>query len=42
MLSLHIAGLSAAFLGSVLMAGERLLWAVEVTDLVSVGKVASG
>lgn len=41
-LSLHIAGLSAAFLGSFRMAGKRLLRAVEVTDLVSVGKLASG
>lgn len=41
-LSLHIAGLSAAFLGTVLMASKHLLWAVEVTDLVSVEKVASG
>lgn len=41
-LSLHIAGLSVAFLGSHLMTGMRLLWAGEVTDLMSVGKVASG
>lgn len=41
-LSLHIAGLSAAFLGSAVMVDKLLLWAVEVTDLLSVGKVASG
>lgn len=41
-LSLHIAGLSVAFLGSLLMTSMHLLWAGKVTDLVSVGKVASG